>query len=256
MQRIPQIYNAVRGGTSGAIRSGVANVQAGDFLKWDNMWKWGLVSAMVSVIMTIINIAQTYAGFERVALVTWATLLLIVTNVVGTWILILLLRLIVRSTDNVPKHIIYTVLVALSFQTLVHTDLDLTKPLAGSEISEVKSLQTSINLGTAIYDPVVRVLTREMNEPVSALMRSEIAQLQERYPDEDGVNALYEDFLCELDYSPHLDKDQQSAYQEEAQKIVQSDESSPTKIRRIGKLMYRVFGRQVVQDLATGTPCR
>ena len=252
-ERIARMCNAIRDGTSHTIRTGAANVPASDFLKWTNVWKWGLAATIVSILMTVISIAQTYAGFETVALTTWPIFWLILINIGFTWFLILLLRLIIRPTNTVKAHMIYAALVALTFQTLIHTDLDLTKPLAGSEESKLKPLQVSINLGSAVYAPIVRLLTRQINEPVRAAMRSEIAELQKRYSDEDGVKKLQQDFLNELAYSLGLDKDERDAHHKEVQQIVESELTPKDKVRDIGLLMYRIFGRRVVKDLATGT---
>lgn len=203
-----------------------------------------LVAAVVSVVVSLITLLQTYDGFFREALGTGEAWALIGVNALFTVLLVLAFTAIVKP----QRTIVYATIVAASFQVLIATDLEV-QPLAGS--SEVGAT-SKLNLGT-FYNPVEEWLGSAIEDPVEDAKRSEIAGLRRAYPRDTDLPRLREQLDDVLATETSVDASERADLMKEVDGVVAKRSlSAATRVREVALLAYASAGRDVVQDLAAG----
>jgi hypothetical protein len=201
-----------------------------------------VAAACVSLVVTLITLRSTYDGFVGQALGTWSAAALFVLNAAFTILLVLALS----AAFKPQRKVLYAVIVALGFQTLIATDLEV-QPLAGTE--QVGAAE-KLNLGS-VYNPIETWLAAGMEDPVKDAKRQDIAKLRAAYPTATDLQKL------RADADDLLATDVQQSERETAlvqvDDIIRDEQRSPeSKVRDIALALYAVAGRDVVQDLVDG----
>lgn len=129
-----------------------------------------IVAGALSAAVTLVTLLETYDGFLSEAIRTPEAWLLIAINATVTVVLVLVLT----AAFQPQRAVVYAAIVALSFQALIATDLEI-QPLAGADIVGASS---KVNVG-ALYNPVERALASGIEDPVEEAKRQEIATLRE-----------------------------------------------------------------------------
>lgn len=200
-----------------------------------------IAGAVTSVVVSLATIATSYGGFAGEALGAPAAWALFAVNAVFTVILIVLLSAWLKPTRKVA----YAIVVALGFQALISTDLEV-QPLAGTE--EVGALST-VKVGS-LYNPVEKLLSSGIEDPIEHAKRGEIARLRERYVDASSLPELRSrlDDMLATD-GPGGVSDRVDIMKSVDTLIANTKIEIRDRVRDIAILLYASAGRDVVRDL-------
>jgi hypothetical protein len=203
----------------------------------------------VSVILSYKSLAKTYDGFFGVAATSWPATWLIITNLVLTMLFILVTSILVKPRSTKAGQIAFAVMIALSFQTLVNSDLEVLKTLTGAEPVGPSAPQ-QFNVGSLLYNDVEHYLTRQIASEVDKEEEREVKALQSLYPGVEGVLSLRESMVSRLERSRMFTQDQRMDHIAQIDGVVASDSLTPAqKVQKLAVKMYDLFGRDVVERL-------
>jgi hypothetical protein len=200
-----------------------------------------LLGALVAGGATVAQLLSTYDGFFGEAIGSWASWVLILMNIALTVALMLGLTPLFK-----PRNVLlYALTVALSFQTLLATDLAF-EPLAGTD--QVGTGQ-KVNVGF-IQTELEKFLTGEIDDPVEDAKREEIAALRARYPSDDQLPTLRSDIDDNLRTDGDIDETERKTILEQIDGLIaDSSLNHSEKVREITLAVYSIAGRDPIQDL-------
>jgi hypothetical protein len=200
-----------------------------------------IAGAVTSVAVSVAALATGYDGFVGEALGTLEAWLLFALNALFTVVLIVLLTAWLKP----ERKLAYAIVVAIGFQALIATDLEV-QPLAGTE--EVGAIST-VKLGS-IYNPVEKLLSSGIEDPIEDAKRREIEELRRRYTSESALADLrsrLDDLLATEGIGGAADR---AELLKQVDGIIAKQELKVRdRVRDIALLTYASAGRDVVKDL-------
>lgn len=204
-----------------------------------------VVAVVVSVAVTIIALLQSYDGFLGTALGTSSFWLLAALNALFTVLLFVILSAIVKP----QRKAVYAAIVALSFQVLIATDLEV-QPLAGT--TEVGA-SSKINLGK-LYDPVEKALSSGIEDPIEDAKRAQIDVLRKEYSTPEKLPVIRERLDDLISTEGSLDTGQREALLKRIDEIIAlPDRPVRYSVRDILLAVYASAGRDMVDDLVAAS---
>jgi len=223
----------------------------------ETVWSLPVIVATVaaSVLVTFVRLVEAYDEFLVEALLTWATLALFLLNALLTLAIVAILVPIISPRNK----ILYAVTIALSFQTLVTTDLTLGDPLAGTNAT-TEARPVNLNVQRDFYGPVQTLLSRRIDAPVEAAIREETEGMLKKFPDRRALGVLPRRVDALLQFERSLTQEEKDAMRREVRAALRpglerpKDRSRPgpavrRAVREATAAMYRHDGRELVREL-------
>ena len=198
-----------------------------------------VVGAVISIIVTTGKLVQTYDDFLGQALPQLPTLALYLLNVIVTVGILFIFALIMKPQNNVR----YAVVVALSFQAIVASEINL-EPLAGTDVPGTQTTRIS-----DVYNPVEKLLSGQIDHGVEAEIGSELDRLQQAYRGPRGPRRLQAALEERLDREVSIKGKDRSKLLRKTQAILATSRSPEVKVRAIALQLYELSARDVVHDL-------
>jgi hypothetical protein len=200
-----------------------------------------LVAAATSVVVSLGALATSYDGFATEALGAYQAWLLFAVNALFTVAMVVLLSAWIQPARKVA----YAFVIAIGFQTLITTDLEV-QPLAGTQ--EVGAL-SSVRIGS-VYNPVENLLSSGIEDRIEIAKRREINRLRERYAVASSLprlRASLDDILATD--GPGGRSDRVELLKSVDAVIADTKLRVRDRVRDIAILIYASAGRDVVRDL-------
>ena len=227
-------------------------------LMWDGNRRWGTIAAIIlSLVMTTLNLVQTYQGYVGEAYSSIVPVFLYyVVNIVFTLVLIWALSYIIKSVDESNKYIYYAVVIAIALQSLIHTEINLTKVLAGAEESGILTEETTFNIGDLLYDRIVGLITASIDEKVTEAKVMDLRIFRQKFTDEEGLVALKAAITgVIIDARIYMDPEKLDEFSASYLIILNKEVADVNaKIGIIGVEVYLFFPRSVIQNLSPTGP--
>lgn len=213
-----------------------------DFKNEVKRWRYLGVSALVSAVVTVAHVFDTYDEFWDVALFRGATVGLVLLNIFFTWLAVVL----AAAAVNPTRKTIYAVLVALSFQAVLATEFEV-QPLSGAE---TVGGSTTIKLAP-FYTPFADQLTKKIDDPVEDEIAKEVAALRAKYPTEDSLPDLREELEDRLDRERSLKPESRKRLITELNTILATTTRTVRqRLRDVVQALYAESLREVVRDIS------
>ena len=203
-----------------------------------------LIIAVIITVVTFVKVIKTYGEFWQDAFdAPLAFVLLVALNVVIGGGIILALLAAVKPRNK----LIYAVVAALSILSLIAT------PIAYSTFTgeEVSGQPESVKLSD-LYNPLDGIISDELDKPVKAAKRSEIAALVARYETKGKAGKkLLLDRLDESLASESVPSDDQKVVKT-AIATTLDDRTVPytQRLRQVAQTLFNGSHRDIVKDLA------
>lgn len=245
------------------------NVRTNDFLDFTKrkvVASWVVPGVVISILVTAVTLLQTFEGFyEQVFGKTPVIYLLILLNALFTLLMIVLVRTFTRPTATLFGHAIYASVIALTFQSVVHTPLPLATDFVDLERSSAEQAEGGpeggrLDLGELLYDPLAGAITRPVYIAVREEMRQEVRSVVDAYDTEDGAERFRAMLEQELELRPEMSSNERDDLKNRAIERLESEEICEG--QAISCIEQRVFsatvtlysaGRDLVQGMVPGT---
>jgi hypothetical protein len=206
-----------------------------------------LAAVLVSALVTVVKLLQTYNGFFKEALLTRSFVWLVLVNAAFTLVLIVFLRGVLKP----ERQVLFAVVVAASFQALINSSFD--TGLVGADAGTQTGAISQMKFGT-LYEPVEKYLTGNIEEAVVGPRKAELDALVSAYGTDTGVKALSTRFLEDLQDTTLWEDDKKPALVQAIEAILAGEQSAKLKARALGLKTFEVFGRHRVQRYTAEAP--